>query len=189
MQSLQAQGDLIRLSELSSEFSYEIRYATDDNFLGKVLYECEDCLLERTVALALVKANHYFCELGYRIKIYDCYRPLEVQKIMWKEMPNPMYIASPYDKGSIHNRGAAVDLTLETLEGCFVDMGTDYDHFGKDAHIDNNELPNNVLENRKLLLDGMKRHGFQTIRTEWWHFSHLAMYRYPIQNTPLPCDN
>ncbi len=181
------QEDMVLLKELSSEFSFEIRYATENNFLGKVLYECDDCLLQRAVAQALLDANQYFCELGYRIKLYDCYRPLDVQKAMWEELPNPTYIANPYEQGSVHNRGAAVDLTLETLEGCYVDMGSDYDHFGLEAHIDNLNLPKQVLENRKLLQEGMRKFGFQPIRTEWWHFGHVTMYRYPLSNTPFPC--
>ena len=183
-----SQKSLVNLAHLSSELSYEIRYATEDNFIGEVLYDCSVCLLQPEVAEALLKANHFFCEKGYRIRLYDCYRPLDVQKRMWAKVPRPTYVANPYGKGSIHNKGAAVDMTLETLEGCFVDMGSDYDFFGRAAHIDNYNFSEEILENRKLLFEGMRKFGFQTVRTEWWHFSYRKNWSYPTLNEALPCD-
>ncbi len=184
-----SQKELIDISNLSYEFAYDIRYATTHNFMGEAMYDCAKCLLRPEVAEALVQANNYFCEKGYKIKLYDCYRPLDVQKKMWAKVPNPSYVANPYGNGSVHNRGAAIDLTLVTLEGCYVEMGTDYDFFGRAAHIDNNDLPSEVLANRKLLIDGMRAFGFQTIRTEWWHFSFQKNWQYATLNTPLPCAN
>ncbi len=179
---------LVNLEELSTEFSYEIRYATPNNFIGETLYDCAKCLLRPEVAEALLKANQYFCEKGFRIKIYDCYRPLDVQKKMWAKVPRPTYVGNPYGNGSVHNKGAAVDLTLETLEGCYVEMGSDYDHFGRAAHIDNYNFSKEILTNRKLLFDGMRKFGFNTIRTEWWHFSFQKNWSYQTLNVPLPCD-
>ena len=184
-----SQNKLINLSSLSSEFSYEIRYATPNNFIGETLYDCAVCLLQSEVADVLLKANIYFCEKGYRIKLYDCYRPLDVQKRMWEKVPRPTYVANPYEKGSIHNKGAAVDITIETLDGCFVDMGCDYDFFGREAHIDSYNFSEKILANRKLLIDGMRMFGFNTVRTEWWHFSYKKNWSYPTLNVPLPCED
>tara|TARA_R110002072_G_scaffold118631_1_gene250731 strand:- start:142301 stop:142915 length:615 start_codon:yes stop_codon:yes gene_type:complete len=183
-----AQSNLIDIATVSTEFSYEMRYATPNNFIGEVLYDCSVCLLQPDVAEALAKANQFFCEKGYRIRLYDCYRPLDVQKKMWKKVPRPTYVSNPYGKGSIHNKGAAVDITLETLDGCFVDMGSDYDFFGRAAHIDNYNFSEEILNHRKLLFEGMRKFGFQTVRTEWWHFSFRRNGTYPILNGPLPCD-
>jgi len=183
-----SQSKLVDLRELSSEFDYEIRYATSNNFIGEILYDCARCLLQQEVAEALLKANQYFCELGYKIKLYDCYRPLDVQKKMWAKVPRATYVANPYGKGSIHNKGAAVDMTLVTLEGCYVEMGSDYDHFEREAHIDNVNFPEDVLANRKILIEGMRKFGFNTIRTEWWHFSFRKNMSYPTMNEPLPCN-
>jgi D-alanyl-D-alanine dipeptidase len=180
---------LVDIATISSEFDYEIRYATPNNFIGETLYDCAKCLLQPEVAKALNEANQYFCELGYKIKLYDCYRPLDVQKKMWAKVPRATYVANPYDKGSIHNKGAAVDITLVTLEGCYVEMGSDYDFFGRAAHIDNMNFPEEVLANRKLLIDGMRTHGFKTVRTEWWHYSFRKNWSYPTLNEPLPCDD
>lgn len=183
-----AQGELVDLSTISEEFDYEIRYATSNNFMKEILYPCGVCLLRPEVARALVEANTYFCEKGYRIKIFDCYRPLDIQKKMWAKVPNPAYVANPYGEGSIHNRGAAVDITLVTMDGCYVEMGSDYDHFGIEAHIDNLNHSSEVLANRNLFIQGMRKHGFKTIRTEWWHFSYKVNSGETL-NEPLPCDN
>ena len=182
------QEPLVNLEELSTEFSYEIRYATPNNFIGETLYDCAKCLLRPEVAEALLQANQYFCEKGFRIKIYDCYRPLDVQKKMWAKVPRPTYVGNPYGNGSIHNKGAAVDITLETLEGCYVEMGSDYDYFGREAHIDNYNFSKEILANRKLLFEGMRNFGFNTIRTEWWHFSFQKNWSYKTLNVPLPCN-
>lgn len=182
------QHPLVDLEELSTEFAYEIRYATTNNFIGETLYDCPKCLLRPEVAKALLEANQYFCEKGYRIKIYDCYRPLDVQKKMWAKVPRPTYVGNPYGSGSIHNKGAAIDITLETLEGCYVEMGSDYDYFGREAHIDNYNFSKEILANRKLLFEGMRKFGFSTIRTEWWHFSFRKNWSYKTLNIPLPCD-
>lgn len=179
---------LVDLKELSNGFSYDLRYASTHNFLGEIMYDCEACLLRPEVASALLKANKHFYELGYRIRIYDCYRPLDIQKKLWEKMPRATYLANPHTTGSVHNRGAAVDITLESLGGCYVDMGTDFDHFGRAAHIDNYKLEPEVLNNRKILREGMEKFGFSTIRTEWWHFNYKRNYSYEILNIPLPCD-
>lgn len=179
---------LVDIATLSTEFEYEIRYATDQNFIKEVLYDCAKCMLRPEVATALLKANYYFCQKGYKIKIYDCYRPLDVQKKMWEKVPRATYVGNPYEGGSVHNRGAAVDITLVTLEGCYVEMGSDYDYFGREAHIDNYNFPEEVLLHRKLLFKGMRAVGFNTIRTEWWHFSFENNWKFEVLNEPLPCN-
>lgn len=170
------------------EFEYEIRYATSNNFIGEPLYDCSKCLLQPEVAEAVWQANQYFCELGYKIKFYDCYRPLDVQKYMWSKVPRPTYVANPYGKGSIHNRAAAVDITLVTLEGCYVEMGSDYDFFGRASHIDNLNFSSEILNNRKILREGMLAHGFKTVRTEWWHYSFRKNYGFHVLNEKYECD-
>jgi D-alanyl-D-alanine dipeptidase len=185
---IDVQDPLVNLESYSTQFSYDIRYATSNNFMNLPLYDCEVCLLQEAVANALNEANQYFCEKGYKIKIYDCYRPLDIQKQMWEKVPNAVYVANPYDGGSVHNRGAAVDITLVTIDDCFVDMGTEYDYFGREAHIDFEGHSESILNNRKLLSDGMKLFGFNTIQSEWWHFSFSKNTSFPIKNIPLPCN-
>ncbi len=165
-----ADTTFVRLADYSPDFSYELRYATDNNFLKTQVYDCAECYTRKKTALALMSANAEFKEKGYRIRFFDCYRPNSVQYKMWEIYPNPQYVANP-DKGSIHNRGGAVDITLETLEGKVLDMGTDFDFFGRKAHHDFLGLSSEVLENRTLLKEVMERHGFWSVRTEWWHYN------------------
>ncbi|MEM9895131.1 MAG: M15 family metallopeptidase [Bacteroidota bacterium] len=182
-----AQQDFVRLQDLDSTFFYDMRYASSNNFLKEKVYECGDCIIRKEVADSLIKANYYFKELGYRIMFFDCYRPLDVQKKMWKVLPNPTYVADPA-KGSIHNRGGAVDITLATTNGQSLDMGTDFDHFGKEAHHSYQELGATVLSNRKLLKEGMMKFGFFPIRSEWWHYNFGSASKYAVSNFTVKCN-
>ena len=184
----QKKSPLVNVADYDSVFSYDVRYATDNNFLKQTVYDCVQCLLIPEVADAVVDANNYFCDLGYKIQFYDCYRPLSVQKKMWAIYPNASYVGNPYGSGSIHNRGAAIDMTIVRLNGDSLDMGSDYDHFGKEAHID---YPHSdtVKANRKILWDVMKKFGFSPIRTEWWHFNFDAKnYGLEVLDIDFDCD-
>ncbi|MEM1340532.1 MAG: M15 family metallopeptidase [Bacteroidota bacterium] len=181
-----ADSTFVRLADFSSDFVYDMRYATENNFLKAKVYDCAECYTRARTAKALIAANKAFMTLGYKIKFFDCYRPNSVQYKMWKLVPNAQYVASPV-KGSIHNKGGAVDITLEDFQGNELDMGTDFDFFGKRAHHDYTALPEQVLANRKLLKETMEQHGFWSIRTEWWHYNLTAGSRAPIANFKWPC--
>ncbi|WP_372944471.1 M15 family metallopeptidase [Muriicola sp.] len=176
----------VRLADYSPEFAYDLRYATEDNFLRTQVYDCAECYTRKKTAIALISANKEFMEKGYRIRFFDCYRPNSVQYKMWEIYPNPQYVANPV-KGSIHNRGGAVDITLESLEGKVLDMGTDFDFFGREAHHDHLDLPPEVLENRALLKGVMEKHGFWSVRTEWWHYNLGKASRDPVANFTWAC--
>ena len=177
----------IRLADYSDGFAYDMRYATDNNFLKAQVYDCAECYTRVKTAKALLQANADFKKNGVKIKFYDCYRPNSVQYKMWDIVPNPQYVANPV-KGSIHNKGGAVDITLVTLDGEALDMGTDFDYFGKRAYHDNLDLPEEVLENRKLLKETMENHGFWSIRTEWWHYNLSAASNDEVANFKWDCN-
>lgn len=181
-----ADTTFVRLADFSDGFVYDLRYATENNFLKEKVYDCSECYTRAKTAKALIAANSDFHEKGVRIKFYDCYRPNSVQYKMWKIVPNPQYVANP-KKGSIHNKGGAVDITLETLDGEELDMGTDFDFFGKRAYHDNTDLPKEILDNRKLLKETMEKHGFWSIRTEWWHYNLAAGSNDKVANFKWPC--
>ncbi|MHA7056351.1 M15 family metallopeptidase [Aquimarina sp. M1] len=162
--------EFVDIGTLSNNFVLDMKYATADNFLKKAVYSCAKCYVRGVVAKALIEANRDFMKRGYRIKLFDCYRPHSVQKKMWKIFPNPGYVADPKG-GSIHNKGAAVDITLTNLQGDQLDMGTTFDHFGKEAHHSYKELSDDVIANRTLLREVMEKHGFSIIKTEWWHYN------------------
>lgn len=177
----------VRLADYSDGFAYDLRYATTNNFLKSKVYDCAECYTRVITAKALLKANQDLNKLSYRIKFFDCYRPNSVQHKMWKIMPNPQYVANPV-KGSVHNKGGAVDITLVTFGGEELNMGTDFDFFGKEAHYDNMDLPELVLNNRKLLRETMEKHGFLGIRTEWWHYGLKDAYTYEIADFKWDCE-
>ena len=181
------QTDFVLLKSLSSDFVFDMKYATPDNFLKQAVYECGECYLRKKTAEALVKANEEFKTLGYRIKLFDCYRPLEVQKKMWKILPGTHYVANPA-KGSKHNRGAAVDLTLVDKDGKELDMGTPFDFFGEKAHHTCTTLPKKVLENRKLLKDILNKYNFKSIYSEWWHYEYRPEMQSKVENFQWQCE-
>ena len=116
----------VNLKEFSTDFVYDMKYATEDNFLKAKVYDCAECYLRLKTVKALMKANSKFIKKGYKIKLYDCYRPLDIQKKMWSIVSDPLYVANP-SKGSIHNRGGAVDISLVNSNGIELDMGTSFD--------------------------------------------------------------
>lgn len=176
------------MNHYSSDFVYDMKYATDDNFLKKTVYSCDHCLVRKEVAEALIKANNSLIKQGFRIKFYDCYRPVAVQKQMWEIYPNARYVANPYTTGSIHNRGGAVDITLVDLDGEELDMGTGFDYFGKEAHHAYPDLPDTVLSNRQLLKKTMESYGFNAITSEWWHYNFKSARKYSLSDFNVECD-
>ena len=183
---LAQQNDFVLLRSLSNDFVFDMKYATPDNFLKQAVYDCGECYLRKSTAKALVKANEEFKLLGYRIKLFDCYRPLSVQKKMWKILPGTHYVANPA-KGSKHNRGAAVDLTLVDAQGKELDMGTPFDFFGKKAHHTCTTLPKKVLENRKLLKDVLNKYNFKSIFSEWWHYEYRPEMQSKVEDFQWQC--
>ena len=183
---LAQQNDFVLLRSLSDDFIFDMKYATPDNFLKQAVYDCGECYLRKSTAKALVKANEEFKSLGYRIKLFDCYRPLSVQKKMWKILPGTHYVANPA-KGSKHNRGAAVDLTLVDAQGKELDMGTPFDFFGKKAHHTCTTLPKKVLENRKLLKDVLNKYNFKSIFSEWWHYEYRPEMQSKVEDFQWQC--
>ena len=176
----------VRLADYSPDFAYDLRYATKNNFLEKQVYDCAECYTRVKTAKALIAANAEFMSRGLRIKFFDCYRPNSVQYKMWAIVPNPQYVANPV-KGSIHNRGGAVDITLVDPQGKELDMGTDFDFFGKKAYHDNYDLPDEILDNRRVLKETMEKHGFWSIRTEWWHYNLGSASRDPVADFKWDC--
>lgn len=160
----------VSLKSMSVDFVYEMKYATNDNFLKQVVYDCPECYLRQKTITSLIEANKEFISLGYRIKIFDCYRPLSIQKKMWEIVPNPIYVADPA-KGSIHNRGCAVDITLIDATGKELDMGTPFDFFGEASSHNFSNLSEEVKKNRKLLKEIMLKHNFKSFDSEWWHYN------------------
>jgi len=149
----------------------DIRYATENNFTKKQIYPCPRCFLRPVMADKILKLQSDIKrKYGMSLKLFDCYRPRPAQQKLWDIIPDARYVTPP-NKGSMHNRGLAVDITLVDKDGNEMDMGTEYDFFGPEAYTTNTTLPEEVLKNRKILTKLMEVHGLKGIRTEWWHFS------------------
>ncbi len=176
----------VNLKDYSSDFVYDMKYATEDNFLKAKVYDCAECFLRLKTVKALIVANTEFMKQGYKIKLFDCYRPLDIQKKMWKIVPQPQYVADPA-KGSIHNRGGAVDITLVDAAGKELDMGTPFDHFGIEASHDYPHLSDKVKDNRKLLKGVMTSLNFNSFDSEWWHYNLKSALNDKISNVKWDC--
>lgn len=165
-----------------------MKYATADNFLKAQVYDCAECFLRLKTVEALIEANAKFMKKGYKIKIFDCYRPLDIQKRMWEIVPNPIYVANP-SKGSVHNRGGAVDITLVDADGKELDMGTPFDFFGIEASHDYPMVSEEVKENRKLLKRIMLKKKFNSFDSEWWHYNLKSGLKDEISNFKWDCKS
>lgn len=152
-------------------FDIDLKYASTENFTGQIIYSCPRCFVRPQLAEKLLKINDEIKqEKNYRLKLFDCYRPKSSQQKLWDIFPNRIYVADP-KKGSMHNRGVAVDITFVDNKGIEIDMGTVFDHFGKEAHHSYKSLENSIYANRLYLKTKMEAHGFNSITSEWWHYS------------------
>lgn len=178
--------ELVELIKLDSTFQLDIKYATDNNFLGRVVYSQTRAFLQKPAAEALVRVNKKLRLEGYGLLIFDGYRPWSVTKQFWdaatEEQREIGFVADP-QKGSRHNRGCAVDLTLYDVKtGKQVTMPIEYDEFSDRAH---SEYAGGELESlwlRDLLRSAMESEGFKVLEAEWWHFDYKDWKLYPILN-------
>ncbi|MBW1655043.1 M15 family metallopeptidase [Flavobacterium quisquiliarum] len=177
----------VNLRDYSNNFIYDMKYATEDNFLKAKVYDCAECMLRLKTVKALIAANNEFLKKGYRIKLFDCYRPLDIQKKMWEIVSNPEYVADP-KKGSIHNRGGAVDISLVDINGKEVDMGTSFDFFGIQASHNFKQLSKEILSKRTYLKKVMIKNGFNSFDSEWWHYNLKAGLKDKVANQKWKCD-
>lgn len=159
----------------------DIRYATTNNFTGQQLYPSSKCYLRRATAEKLAAVQEELRPMGLGVKVFDGYRPLSVQRKMWQVYPHAGYVADP-KRGSRHNRGAAVDLTLIHTNGADVLMPSPYDSFTETAHRDSTNAPPEAIANRDLLARVMEKHGFEGLPTEWWHFDDRDWRKYPLMD-------
>lgn len=161
---------------------FDLRYSTTRNFTLQRLYpeKLKTTYLCAPAAHALKAVCEAAADSCWQVKIFDAYRPYAVTQLMWSIVPDERYAANPA-KGSGHNRGLAVDLTLvDRRTGQELDLGTGFDNFSDTAHHDFRQLPEVVLLNRLRLRRLMEAHGFKALETEWWHYSWPNDGRYEL---------
>ena len=178
------ENPLVDIQKINPHIRIDIRYATSNNFMKEKLYPEARCLLRHEVAEKISRIQTSLERQGLGLKIFDGYRPLSVQKKMWAKFPLEGYVANPA-KGSNHNRGAAVDITLVDAGGNELSMPSPYDEFSERAHRDYQRGTPEQTQNRKLLEDEMAKEGFKGILTEWWHFDDKDCKNYPVLDFPL----
>ena len=178
-------SNLVNIEKLSNEFVIEMKYATEDNFTRKKVYPISLCVMQLGTARKLIKANEEFLKMGLRIKIWDAYRPLSVQKLMYDIVPNDDFVANPYNGGSIHNSGFAVDITLVDMNGEEIEMPSGFDDFSEKASRNNTAMNEVAAKNLSILTDVMIKNGFVTIDSEWWHYCDEDFKERIALNIPL----
>jgi D-alanyl-D-alanine dipeptidase len=182
-----ADTTFVNLRDFSKDFVYDMKYATEDNFLKAKVYDCAECFLRLKTVKALIAANNDFIKRGYKIKLYDCYRPLSIQKKMWEIVSDAKYVADP-KKGSIHNRGGAVDISIVDANGKEIDMGTSFDFFGIQASHKYTKFSKEILSNRKFLKKIMIKNGFNSFDSEWWHYNLKNGLKENVSNEKWKCN-
>ncbi len=185
LESKMLNNGLVNLWQLDSSIAVNLKYAQSDNFMGMALYnDLRDCYLQFDVAVKVMYAQNLLQNENpnYRLIVYDGTRPRCVQRMMWDTLKMPAnekskFICNP-ENGSLHNFGAAVDISIVDKNGYEIDMGTDYDYMGELAYprleeklVKEGKLSEEQVANRKLLRKVMEESGFKHIDTEWWHFN------------------
>ena len=182
------QGDLVKLVNLDSEFIIDMRYATENNFTGQKVYESGECWINEHTAKILIEAKNIFKNDGFRVKIWDAYRPISAQERFWEIMPNDDFVARPPDMSKIkvfrptHMNGMCVDITLTDMNENEIEMPSEFDDMTERASICNPFSSEKSKENAKYMRKVMERVGFKGYDKEWWHFYDLTTKPVPFLN-------
>lgn len=172
---------MVRVSDYISAAKIDLRYAHYDNLFKQPIYKTNIAYLNIKATEALKKVNNELIEDGYRLIIWDAYRPYSVTVEMWNIVQDSRYAATP-QKGSRHNRGMAVDVSFEKLNGDTVIMPTQFDECTRQASPLFQGIPLEAKKNRDYLIQKMKKHGFKVLNSEWWHFDYKDCWSVPVMN-------
>ena len=183
------QSDLVEIVQLDPTITLDIRYATTNNFLHRPVYSQARAFMQRPAAEALVRAHRALRTKGYGIVVFDAYRPWLVTKLFWDSASDEErrieFVANP-KKGSRHNRGCAVDISLVDLSrGRQVTMPSGYDEFTERAFPDYAGGTAEARALRDLLRTAMEAEGFTVYHAEWWHFDFNNWREYRIMDRPF----
>ncbi len=173
---------LINIKNFAPDIALDIRYATDNNFCGEQIYNSPEAFVRKPVAEALKKVQADLKEMGMGLKVFDAYRPYSATVKFYEVYPDTNFVAAPW-RGSVHNRGCAVDVTLIDLKtNKQLEMPTPFDDFTNKASHSYNDLSEHVLKNRQTLRDIMIKHGFQIYEAEWWHYNFKGWKNYGLMD-------
>jgi zinc D-Ala-D-Ala dipeptidase len=174
--------ELVDLEEFVPGIQLDIRYATTHNFTNEKIYNLAKAYARRPVAEALLKVQNELRPKGLGIKIFDGYRPYKATVRFYEVYHDTTYVASPY-RGSRHNRGCALDLTIIDLKtGKELPMPTEYDSFKKEAWPSTPVKDPVIRKNRTLLISTMQKYGFKVNSSEWWHFDFIGWKNFEVMD-------
>jgi len=177
-------ADLVDIKEVDPRIVVDMKYASEDNFTKKKLYDSNTCFLRKPTAVKLDAVQKELEKMNLGLKVWDCYRPLAVQWIFWKILPDERYVANPAT-GSRHNRASAVDLTLVDSQGKELQMPTGFDDFTPRADHHFRDLPAEAIRNRELLKGLMEKAGFLSLPEEWWHYDDENWMQFDLMDIPF----
>lgn len=160
---------LVKIAKPEFDCEIYLAYATADNFTGKPVYAAHNCYLHEVAAKHLQETIKFARGMGYGIKVFDAYRPTEIQWKLWEHTPDPDFLANPAS-GSPHSRGVAIDLTLTDSNGQELDMGTAFDEFDPKSYHSDISVSEQAQRNRRMLLGIMTAAGWDNYNNEWWHY-------------------
>lgn len=172
-------SELVDIQDVVPTIKVDLKYATEDNFTGQIVYDFQQCLLIKEAALNLLDVQKELELQGLGLKIWDGFRPMAAQWKFWELVPDQRYVSDPR-KGGRHTKGTAVDLTLITFDGQELPMPSAFDDFSEKAHRDYMHCSQEEINNRDFLQGIMERHGFTGLSTEWWHFDLNGWESYPL---------
>ncbi len=179
--------EMIELRKYIPTIEYDLKYASTDNFTKVRLYPrgLSSTFMRKEAAERLAKVSNELAQNGIRIKVWDAYRPYAVTEQFWDLIHDERYVANP-SKGSGHNRGIAIDLTLINIKtGKELDMPTQFDDFSEGAHHGYMKLSPEKIKNREFLREIMEKNGFLKFDTEWWHYYLPNGDKYNVLNIPF----
>ena len=177
-------ADLVDIKEVNPHIMVDMKYASEDNFTKKRLYDSNTCFLRKSVAVKLDAVQKELEGMHLGLKVWDCYRPLAVQRIFWAILPDERYVANPKN-GSRHNRASAVDVTLVDSQGGELKMPTGFDDFSPRAGHHHQDLPDRAIRNRELLKGLMEKAGFIPLSEEWWHYDDEKWMQFDMMDVPF----
>lgn len=177
--------DMVNIKEFIPGIAVDLVYSTPDNIHGQTIYNIKNAYLRRGTAVKLKNAQEEFVSRGYRLKVWDAYRPPEAQFKLWEIMPDTRFVVNPWQGFSYHSRGVAIDVTLLDENGKEISMPSGFDDFTARADRDYTDVSPEQALHAQLLEEVMAANGLKSIYYEWWHFTDSERDKYEVYDQVL----
>lgn len=181
-----ADTELVRVKDYIPDIYVELKYATEDNSTGQIIYDFDEAYLRYGTVKKLAAIQEQLSKQDYSLKIWDAYRPQEAQFVLWEVVPDSTFVANPYTGHSSHSSGGTVDISLVLSDGTEIEMPTGFDAFSALADRDYSDVSETPRQNALILENTMKAGGFTPYFNEWWHYTDTDKYPYDdVDGIPL----